>query len=408
MCMNGCARLLLVVFAASPVLAKRATRPATAKPAPAATAKPAPAATAKPAPAKEPDPGPQCTAKIVVGNPVNRNTDKVKVAEQAVTADPPVQLYGVTVQKGALHGHTLYELWMVADAAKPEKIVRYAGVDPDTEGGAYKFQDGPCAGARFPQISGIAAGPDGSIIVTDRLANAVVRVDGPGTSACTAKMLVGSGPGARVSPAGLNPGDKDGQGTAARLSYPKNPAVDDKGNIYIIDNNNKLKRISGDAVTTVGTLPADSAYNYSGMTFLKGNLYVTFLQGLKNSVLEVDPSSGKTRAVLEGNGKMYPPLDSSVVPGLGAITTDGNLLYITGRSLIWSLATDGKLTLVAGNGKDEWGRKEDPLAARPALTSALPGNASHVAMTWLAGSGLLFRGRAGYANNSIIMQISCP
>jgi hypothetical protein len=322
-----------------------------------------------------------------------------------------VPLRGLAVQGGAVHGHTLYELWMIPNAAAPTNIVRYAGVDPSAEGNKYHFQDGPCAGARFPQISGVAAGAKGSIIVTDRLANAVMRVDAPGQPGCAVKILAGATPSATVTPSGLNKGDKDGPGAAAQLYAPTHPVVDEAGQIYVVDNLNKLKRIANDAastVTTIAALPSDSAYNYSSMTYLKGKLYLTYLQGLKNTVLEVDPSSGKTRAVLEGNGKAYPPLDSSVVPGLAAVTTDGAVLYITGRSWLWSLTPAGALTLIAGNGRDEYGPRDELAAPRKASEFALSGNATNVDLTFLPGSGLWFRGRAGANNNSYIVQIDCP
>jgi hypothetical protein len=362
-----------------------------------------PAALAK-TPAKPADAGPSCTAQLVAGNP-NYRGSATPAASQAVMADPPVQLYGVATVKGALHGHTLYELWAIADAAKPDKIVRYAGVAD----GKYVFHDGACAGARFPQISGIAAAGGGALVITDRLANAVVRIEAPGQPGCTAKILAGSGPAPSLSPQGLNPGDQDGVGAAARFSAPEHPAVDERGNIYVVDNHNKLKRIAPDGrVTTVVALATDGADNYSAMTFMKGKLYLTYLQSTKNSVVEVDPATGKSRVLVSGNGAAFPPLESSVVPGLSAITSDGTQLYITGRGLVWSVATGGAVTLVAGSGEYEFGPRDDLAAARPAKKMTLPGGAGHVDMTFAPGAGLLFRGRAGYSNNSYLTRITCP
>jgi hypothetical protein len=335
------------------------------------------ATTAVPAAADEP----RCSGKVTIGNPSYRGGGGLKPGGQHVTTDVPVQIRSMAVLDGDLHAHTLYELWMVPGAAKPEMIRRYAG----DAGSSSKLVTGACADARFPQLSGVAAGPGGSIIATDRVANAVVRVDAPGKDSCMVTQLAAKG-----------------------LRGPTHPAIiaDD---IYVVDDHNKVKRIKDGEATLVAALPSKGHGNdaFSGMVALGGKLYLTFLESMRNSIVELDPATGTSRVVLTGDGSAYPPLSRNVVPGLAHLTTDGARLYTTGRAYLWTITPDGKIEQLAGSGADEWRGKDDPFAPRSGNKLILPGSATSVNLAYLPGHGLLFRGRAGYYNNSYVLLLTC-
>lgn len=331
----------------------------------------------------------ECTGRVIIGDPRFRGDETPKPGGQEVDRGAPVPIRNLTVIGGDLHAHTLYELWMVPDVKAPKTIRRYAGVSAAEEKGTMKYKAGPCAEARFPQLSGVAAGPKGSLIVTDRVANIVARVDKPGAEGCTVTTLAGP---------------------EAKLESPHHPAVGADGTVYFIEDHNKVRRVAGDKLELVAALPSAGYGNdgFNGMVALGDKLYVVFLESRKNSVVELDPASGKHRVVHGGNGEAYPPLESSVVPGLGGIASDGERLIISGRSWIWSLTPEGKLALIAGSGKDEFKPSYDIKLATPARELVLPGNASNISLAGLPGGGFLFRGRAGYYNNSYVMRIDCP
>jgi hypothetical protein len=331
----------------------------------------------------------ECTGRVIIGDPRFRGDETPKPGGQAVDSGAPVQIRQLAVVGGDLHAHTLYELWMVPDVKKPSTIRRYAGVSAAEEKGTMKYKAGACAEARFPQLSGLAAGPGGSVIVTDRIANIVARVDKPGAEGCTVTTLAGP---------------------EAKLKAPYHPAVGADGTVYFLEDHNKVRRVAGDKLELVAALPSAGYGNdgFNGMVALKDKLYLVFLESRKNSVVELDPASGKHRVVHSGNGEAYPPLKSSVVPGLGGIASDGERLYVSGRAWIWSLTPDGKLEMFAGSGKDEFKPAYDIKLATPAKEIVLSGNASNISLAGLPGGrGLLFRGRAGYYNNSYVMQIDC-
>jgi hypothetical protein len=329
----------------------------------------------------------ECSGRVIIGDPRFRGSEVPRPGGQEVGSGAPVQIRSMAVVGGDLHAHTLYELWMVPDVKQAKTIRRYAGVSASEEKGTMKLKLGACADARFPQLSGVAAGPKGSVIATDRIANVVVRVDKPGAEGCTVTALGGAG-----------------------LKSPHLPAVDAAGNVYVIDDHNKVRRITADGAELVAALPSAGPGNdgFNGMVFHQGKLYIVHLESRRNSIVELDPASGKHRVVHAGNGSAYPPLSSSVVPGLAAIASDGERLIITGRSWIWSLTPDGKLALIAGSGRDEFKPAYDITVPTGAKELVLPGNATNVSMVGLGGGTFLFRGRAGYYNNSYVMRIDCP
>src|SRR4029079_10810241 len=131
--------------------------------------------------------------------------------------------------------------------------------------------DGPCANARFANIEGITRLPDGSLVVADTQANAVLQIANPDDAGkCTVTFLAGTNKA--TSPvAQMTSADKDGPVGTSALGKPMWPVADDAGNVYFIDSDSsKLKKIAPDAthtVTTLGPLPKDNGIDmYRGMT----------------------------------------------------------------------------------------------------------------------------------------------
>jgi len=102
----------------------------------------------------------------------------------------------------------------VSDRGKPSKFAEAA----EWTGG---FADGDDAGARFRCPGGVCEAQDGTLYVSDAY-NHCIRKRAPGAAAWT--TLCG------------RPGEKgvaDGQGEAARLSYPQRIALDASGNLVV-------------------------------------------------------------------------------------------------------------------------------------------------------------------------------
>ena len=110
---------------------------------------------------------------------------------------------------------------------------------------------GPASEALFIQLDGILAAPDGTIYVSDSLANRVRRIDGDGII----DTIAGTGEAAFS-------GD-GGPGTEAALSWPSALALDSAGNLYIADTrNHAVRRLAPDG--TLDTLAGDGTAGFTG------------------------------------------------------------------------------------------------------------------------------------------------
>ena len=283
-------------------------------------------------------------------------------------------------------GNTLYsrdagELWAVDTSAASPVETRIAGQNP--KGGTYAFTAGPCATARFGWIKGIAALSDGSLLVVDGLANAVLKVKSPLNAAgCTVEYWAGT----RTPKPELNPssppnvGDVDGPGATAKFSNPGPIVTDDAGNAYVYDSDSrKIKKVANDAAHTVSTLGGkkiDAPYTIRNLTRIGSKLYGIGDDSSKATVVEIDTATGAVRVVIEGKGDAFPPMPSFRGATLHGITTDGKGLIIAGLGFVWYLTTAGKLTHIAGDGTSSMDFPKgsyDPKAPQPALKLQLPG-----------------------------------
>lgn len=149
--------------------------------------------------------------------------------------DPFVNVIGAVDAAG-----NRYENWYLAiHKTTPAGVRTLLAGNPRAPGSA----DGAGIDAGFGAISGMAVDAGGTLYVADR-ANATIRKV---TAAGVVTTLAGS--------AGLS-GSQDGTGAAARFRKPGALVLDKAGNIYVLDDDTVLRKITPDgAVTTVATVP---------------------------------------------------------------------------------------------------------------------------------------------------------
>lgn len=105
--------------------------------------------------------------------------------------------------------------------------------------GAAGFADGPAARSAFADPFGVAAGPRGTVYVTDGGDNNRIRVIAPDGTVATL--------------AGGREGYADGKGGAAMFDTPSALALDHQGNLYVADTgNHAIRKVTPDG--TVSTL----------------------------------------------------------------------------------------------------------------------------------------------------------
>jgi RNA polymerase sigma-70 factor (ECF subfamily) len=306
---------------------------------------------------------------LIFGDPgyVRKPSEAPNPAGQTVRQTPPLSWEGLVFEGDKVFTSSPREIWggPVAGA-----ITRLAG----DEQSLAAFHDGPCADARFGAIWGIAFMRDGTMVVADTKANAILAISDPEKPSCEVTTLVG--PKTPLADARLAPsGDTDGPAASAAIGRPAWPVVDRKGNIYFIDvATSKVKMIAPDAahtVSAVGQLKSGNAVEpYHGMTMLDEKLYAvtsTFSNGV---VQEIDPATKKVRVVIDAGANRFPPLEANHSPALGSIANDGNSLLVFGRGYIWRMTTDGSVKVVAGSGWDnEFPKDYNPAGVYP--TNAL-------------------------------------
>jgi probable HAF family extracellular repeat protein len=118
------------------------------------------------------------------------------------------------------------------------KKVSPGGVVTTFAGGSYGFADGVGTAAQFASATGLAMDASGDLYVADSGANTIRKVTPDGT----VTTLAGS--------AGLA-GNVDATGSAARFNSPMAVAVDDAGNVYVADRNNRsIRKVTAAGVVT--------------------------------------------------------------------------------------------------------------------------------------------------------------
>ena len=211
--------------------------------------------------------------------------------------------------------------------------------------------DGVRAAASFDSPFGVATDSSGTVYVADTYNHTIrkITLDGMVTT------LAGS--------AG-NSGYADGTGTAARFAFPRAVATDGKGNIYVADGNDIIRKITpaGMVSTLAGTAGvvgnADgtgaqaSFHDLSGIaTDGAGNVYVA--DGVNETIRKITP--GGLVTTLAGMTGVSGHADgigaTASFNGPSGIATDsaGNIYVAdTGNNIIRKITPAGAVTTLAG------------------------------------------------------------
>ncbi|GGY38368.1 NHL repeat-containing protein [Pseudoduganella albidiflava] len=164
--------------------------------------------------------------------------------------------------------------------------------------GAAGFADGAAARSAFADPFGVAAGPRGTVYVTDGGDNNRIRTIAPDGTVATL--------------AGGREGYADGKGTAAMFHTPSGLALDHAGNLYVADTgNHAIRRIAPDGTVTT----------------LAGNGQPGYVDGRGNAARFNGP--------------------------VGIAVDDTGVVYVadTYNDRIRRIAPDGTVTTVAGSGQ---------------------------------------------------------
>jgi sugar lactone lactonase YvrE len=253
----------------------------------------------------------------------------------------------------------------VLSPSTPGIVTSVAG----TGGSGYSGDNGPALSATFRTIYDVFVDVTGNVFVTDSGNNNVRRVNASNQSITT---VVGTGV------AGYT-GD-NGPALAARLSRPYAGKVDLDGNLFIVDGNNCVRRVSGTSkvITTIAgngnqeNVPANTiamTLPISVASSPGGDIYIADVQDCRvrkvnagNGLISTFAGTGVTFSAGDGG-----PANLAGVPdpvGL-AVAADGTV-YVSQEfpSVIRSVDTLGNITRVAGSGTTAYG-------VGPALTTPI-------------------------------------
>jgi len=221
-----------------------------------------------------------------------------------------------------------------ADAANNAiRKITPQGVVTTLAGGTSGFVDGQGAAAKFNRPQGVAVDASGNVFVSDTENHAIRRIT----------------PGGLVSTfaGGSGPGSANGQGTAARIYWPRSLSFAPNGNLYVADTGSSLIRVITQQgyVTTcatgygVGCDAEPPTGGRSSLSFLRhlrvdgaGNVLVS-VSGVQ--LMSVDPVTA-TVIVLAG-----PPASSGPIDGVGSDARFGSLGGIGVDSSGNAYGTDG-------------------------------------------------------------------
>jgi NHL repeat len=153
-------------------------------------------------------------------------------------------------------------------------------------------------------------------------------------SGSTATVIVGR--------AGVT-GHTDGVGTAATFANPSALAADAAGNIYVADTyNNTVRKISGTTVATLASVPTPGAITVDG----SGNVFVASHTG--SPLYKISPAGVVTalNPPLTPSCAATGPCYSSSISAL-AVDSVGNL-YVANIGAIQKITPSGQVSLIAG------------------------------------------------------------
>ena len=224
-------------------------------------------------------------------------------------------------------------------------------------------RDGPAATAQFAGPTDVAIADDGTIYVADSYGHRIRKIapDGMVTTVAGGGPTAGSG-----SSEGAQGSFRDGPADKARFAYPHRIAFGPYGDLFIIEWNKRIRRLSpsGTVVTFAGTGtlgyedgPRQQAEFFNLLAIdvdLDGNVYVIdnspiINVGLVPTIRKIDTAGVVSTLYRDRPLTRWGTLATPI--GL-AVARDGSI-YIanTGRHQIVELGRDGKLRAVAGTGE---------------------------------------------------------
>jgi len=357
-----------------------------------------------------------CTVgNLFAGDPLYNGDATPSPSGTPLRADPPLAWRDAVVDGARVFTHTGQEIW----GGDRSGVHRIVGARQD---GLAQFRAGACADARLAYTDGIAILPDGSLIVADFNANAVVKITDPMGPGCAMSYYAGTAEAlATVSPGSPpNVGDADGTGGAARFALPLKPVTDGHGTVYLLDHGNgAIRKITpAGAVGMVSTVPfsfTEDDVEWEDLAMRGGKLIVIGNSfGASSYVVEVDPGSGAYQILIGGDATLFPPADPGSNVVLASVVSDGSRVFVSGSGRIWQIADGGEAIHAAGG----YGPSElidfpfagyDPAAEHDALDIALKsiGDAQSSQFMTFDGDSLYFAAR-GTGTGAYVLDISCP
>ncbi len=171
------------------------------------------------------------------------------------------------------------------DNNKIRKITAAGVVSTLAGSGAPSSIDATGTAASFNGPMGVAVDASGNVYVSDTYGQKIRKI----TAAGVVTTLAGSG----------TRGDANGTGTGAMFNFPSGLVVDGSGNVYMADENNKIRKITAAGMVTTyagsgsagGTDGTATTASFDGPMYMAfdagGNLYVTDYLG--NRIRKIAP-----------------------------------------------------------------------------------------------------------------------
>ncbi len=369
------------------------------------------------------------TAVLFAGNPqFNGDYHDIVPAGQALK-DPthaPLRFRNIAVIGNRFIAETQFEIWSADMTANPPMLKRFAGNEPVTDSVDDRFEAGlPCAQTQFMVIEGMAATPDGKLVISDFNGGAVIEITDPGGPNCQSRYVAGTH--AKFLSSDIdsqqvtaNPGDVDGKGSDAKFHGLGRVAVDPNNNIFLFDEfNAKIRMIANDAnrtVTTVAKMP--SADKVLALAYSNGKVYGVGSDGTRDKMWAfadppapfnaATPTANVTNIFAENGHFSEVPPSQQVV--LKSLISDGQALIMASKGYVWRVAPDGTVLATLGGNGTYFGSFPTTFdltmphaAADWPLSTNGPGHD-----IWLAlSSGKLYWG-GGSGVGKYVVQFSCP
>lgn len=322
--------------------------------APTSSAADAPPAGGADAPAPNPDAATAAsfgcaTGMLFAGDPTFDDPSMRPTDGTGLLEDPPLHYRMLVFSSGQVISHDGQEIWRAS--LSDGKLHRIAG----DESAEQALITGPCAGARFANINGIALASDGSLFIVDQTANTILKMTHPLGADCNVSHYAGTPDDHDFVDAGDPPnvGNVDGAGSMAKFGLPQRPAVDANDNVYVWDEgNDSIRKIASDADHTVSTFVDHVAGGMGALitpVAVGGNLYVYGLDDPGNIFIEgVDLTTKAKHDLVRGGAEKFggPPNEGFTTTG---IVTDGTGLIVFVDGQLHYVKTDGTvLAPIAG------------------------------------------------------------